>query len=512
MKIQTGDLKPGDLIGHDLHQVYNGLDACLTFEIFEVLSEAMRKENDPSWENIYSFERGMQAPALDMMLRGWLIDPYERQVGTKATRLQKERVEAILNRYGFATWGKPINPRSPLQLKNYFYSHLGLPEQFRFDKGERKVTTNREALEKLEDYLYARPQILSILAARDATKLLSVLETEIDQDGRMRTSYNIAGTNTGRWSSSSNSTGGGTNLQNITPKLRRMFIADKGYKLCYLDLEQAESRVVGLLVWWLLGDATYLDACESGDLHTYVARLVWPKLPWTGEIKKDREIAEQIFYRHFTYRDMAKRGGHGTNYYGTPPTMAKHLKVTTPVMQEFQDAYFTPFSGIRRWHVLTARTLGLHQEITTPLGRRRIFFGRPDDDATLRKAIAYAPQSTVGDLLNYALWRLWKYEPRIELLAQIHDAVVFQYPDDPRYEADILSSCIELTRIPLTLRGRTLTIPSEAKIGWNWGENQLDRPLEKRLWPDGNPNGLVKWKSGQNDSRRRVVGLDRAVS
>lgn len=486
-----------NLDAHTQHQVYNGLDCCLTFEIFEVLENQLRQKNEPYVENIYSFERGMQAPALELMERGWKIDPVERENGQKLLRNRLDRLRVCLDRMAFAIWDKGLNANSPAQLKKFFYERMGLPEQYNNNRGQRNVSTNREALEKLETYFYAKPIINVILAIRETTKKLSVLETEISSDGRMRTSYNVAGTETGRWSSSSSADGSGTNLQNITPELRRMFIADRGWKLCYLDLEQAESRVVGLLVWRTCRDATYLDACESGDLHTTVSKLVWPGLPWTGDGKKDRELADAPFYRHFSYRDMAKRGGHGTNYYGTPRTMSRHLKVEQKVMEEFQRAYFTPFIGIRRWHEWVSREIISHQRITTLLGRQRGFYGRVNDDATLREAIAFEPQSTVGDLLNCALWRVWRYESRVQILGQIHDAIVFQYPDDPNLETEILTNCLSLTRIPITSCERTIIIPSECKIGWNWGEADAKR------FADGNPNGLIKYR-GEPDKRRRL--------
>ncbi|MGH7239436.1 MAG: hypothetical protein ACREHG_05135, partial [Candidatus Saccharimonadales bacterium] len=104
---------------------------------------------------------------------------------------------------------------------------------------------------------------------------------------------------------------GNTNLQNITEELRHIFIADKGYKLVGIDAEQSDSRMVGYMCGLLFDDWTYLDACESGDLHTFVARLTWPDLGWNGNIKKDRKIADRRFYRHFSYRDTCKRLGHG---------------------------------------------------------------------------------------------------------------------------------------------------------------------------------------------------------
>lgn len=487
-RVNTASLNP-NIEPHSRHQVYNGLDCCITFEIFEILEKQLQSKNEPYNAITYSFERAMQAPALEMMERGWRVDEKSRIEGQELLRKQRDMLRDIVDRYAFVIWGKGLNANSPTQLKKFFYSEMGLPEQYNYNRGQKSLSTNREALEKLWLYFYARPIVNVILKLREVTKQLSVLETEVSHDGRMRTSYNVAGTETGRWSSSSSADGSGTNLQNITPALRRMFIADPGYKLCYLDLEQAESRVVGLLVWKTIGDAAYLDACESGDLHTTVCKLVWPALAWGNDDSTNRKVADAPFYRHFTYRDMAKRGGHGTNYYGTPRTMARHLKVEERVMVDFQKSYFGPFVGIRQWHEWVARQLALSSSLTTLLGRKRIFYGRPGDDATLREAIAFEPQSVVGDLLNLALHRLWSNEKRVQILGQVHDAIIFQYPDDPATEAAIIESALQLTRIPIYARERELIIPSECQIGWNWAKADA-----------ANPYGLIKWKD--EDARR----------
>jgi DNA polymerase I-like protein with 3'-5' exonuclease and polymerase domains len=66
------------------------------------------------------------------------------------------------------------------------------------------------------------------------------------------------------------------------------------------------------------------------------------------------------------------------------------------------------------------------------MGRRRQFYGRTGDEATIREAVAFEPQSAVADTLNQAMLRLWKVSPvyGIQLLAQIHDAILLQLPDD----------------------------------------------------------------------------------
>lgn len=499
-----------------MEQWYNTLDCCVTLEVWEKLVV----DEPPNGSHTYAFERQLQGVLLHMMLTGFRIDPHWR--GQNIRRLEKEvvRLQAALDLIADAVWGKPLNPRSPKQLLEFFYSKetgLGLPEVHISQKGVRKLSTNREALEKLEDYLVARPFINCIFALRQASKQLGTLRAGVDPEGfldspgfRMRCSYNPTGTETGRLASSQNVYGRGTNLQNITDELRRTFVADPGTFLLYVDGEQAESRAVGLIHGELFDDWTYLDACESGDLHTLVTKLVWPELPWTGDSKKDRAIADGVFYRWFSYRDMAKRGGHGTNYYGQPWTMAKHLKVPKELIERFQRAYFTAFPAMRRWHTWVSGQLGRTQSITTFVGRERTFFGRPNDDTTLRQAIAYEPQSAVADIINEGGVRVWRAFPEILPLAQIHDAFVFQvpgHPDDATNQQRI-PAILETFSVPIQSKRRperTMSIPSEAKVGWNWASNDPS----KKTFSDGNPDGLRKWKG--HDGRTRTEDPEAAL-
>ena len=306
----------------------------------------------------------------------------------------------------------------------------------------------------------------------------------------MRTSYNIAGTTTGRFSSSLSDFGTGTNLQNIEERLRRPFVADPGFKFAYIDLEQAESRLVGAIEWNLFGDGRYLDACESGDLHTSVCRLAWDNLAWSAgnDLKADREIAEQPFYRQHSYRHMAKVLGHGTNYHGKPFTMAKHTKLAAGDISEFQTKYFRAFPAHQRWHAAVASELIQTGNLVTITGRRRWFFGRRNDDATVREAIAYGPQGAVGDILNQGMLRVWHLNI-CQLLLQIHDAILVQYPENE--EDKILPQLLETIKVPIQLENkRTLIIPSEAQVGWNWAK-----------FDKNNPDGLQKFR-GHDDRKR----------
>lgn len=108
----------------------------------------------------------------------------------------------------------------------------------------------------------------------------------------------------------------------------------------------------------------------------------------------------------------------------------------------------------------------------------------------------------MADTLNRGLLRLFRSRLDIQLLGQIHDAVVFQYPE--QFESIIIPQAIEILTIPTPVNGRTLTIPADAQVGYNWAHFDP----KKKLFPDGNPDGLKKWKPGEKSHERRLVGAE----
>jgi DNA polymerase-1 len=366
----------------------------------------------------------------------------------------------------------------------------------------------------MEMYGVAKPIVIHLESMRDVGQKISMLSTEIDADSRMRTSYNIGGTTTGRLSSSFSEFGTGTNLQNIEESLRSVFIADPGMKLAYFDAEQGESRVVGAIEGNLFGDWRYLDACESGDLHTNVARLVWPDLPWDrDDHAANRKRAEQTYYRHYDRRFMCKKIGHGTNYGGRPTTLANQAKVERHLIEEFQPRYFAAFPAHRRWHNHVREQLMKTGVLTSLMGRRRQFWGRRYDDKTYRDALAYDPQGSLADIVNLGMLQVWQANSA-QLLLQIHDAVVVQFPEEREHEVmPILQEQLKVT-IPLA-GGRQFTVPYGAKTGWNWGEyccGNRAAPECKGCKREINLNGLKKYRPNEERERSEEMPLlDRRV-
>ncbi len=430
-----------------------------------------------------------------MMTRGFLVDIDQREKVIIANQARRDSTERILREIVSAVLGtyNVKFPNSPKQLQTLFYEVMKLKPIERYSDGQMKRPMNRETLERLElQDPYAAPIINAILFHRDMTKSLQVLETEIDPDWRWRCSYNIGGTKTGRWSSSKSPFGSGNNFQNVAEELRRVFIPDPGFKLYGIDKAQSESRDVGFFCGSTFGDWSYLDACESGDLHTFVTRMLYPEWNWSGDLKKDREIANRRFYRSFTYRDASKRLSHASNYLGQPREISKQTRIPLHLVEEFQSRYFSAFPCIPRMHSWITQQLQREQFLVNSFGRRRDFFDRPDSNETIKGAVAYMFQSATGDCLNLGLYRLWRnLGTEVQILSQLHDAVYFQFRERPEAEElDLLRQCLDQVQVTQHDKsGRSMTIPGEVVGGKNWAHRF--RLKEDGSLEDWNLAGLV---------------------
>jgi DNA polymerase-1 len=491
--IKTHETTPTDLDEFDREGVYNGLDCAITLEVLEHLLPQL----DEHTSNTYIFSRDLQGPALEMRLRGVLVDQVRKaqvidEFHDKLEILEDQLTRIVLDGVGMTRF----NWRSPDDLKLLLYGKLGLPEV----RLRGSVTVNRKALERLEGFLIARQIISHILAMRDIGKKISVLKTEIDSDGRMRTSYNIAGTSTGRFSSSFSEFGTGGNLQNVEESLRSIFISDPGFKFAKFDAKSGESYCVGAIEGNLFNDWRYFDAVESGDIHTAVARICWPALPWTGDLHRDKAIAERPYYRHYTYRFMCKKLGHGSNYGGEPATLSAQAKLPEPIVQRFQPTYFGAFPAHLEWHGSVASSLRTRGYLISLTGRKRIFMGRRNDPATLREAIAYDPQGSLADIVNRAMLRIWRERTAI-LMMQDHDALTWMYPEHLEDKVVPIIHAALAEPIPLA-HGRTMCIPYDCKTGWNKGDYDAAT----------NPDGLKDYSGEDKRQRSPTLSLlDRVV-
>jgi DNA polymerase-1 len=503
--IETSELNPRSLSRFEELQVYNGIDSCITFEIYGKLPN----KNHP----VYRFELALQAPILEMNMRGVKVDVPVREKARVETLEKINKYERILDQFGEA-YGLPemkkakrlpgeyvprfVNANSGPSLRRLFYDYFGVPAVKRYSGGDVSNPMDEKVLSKLKiEYIIIRPLVSLVLEIRRLGGEYKRLKSAISCDGRAHTSYKIAGTETGRLASSSWTDGTRQNLQNVAEELRHIFIADPGWKMGSIDKEQAESRMVGWMCGILFGDWKYLDFCEKRDVHTHFVRLVWPELPWTGDDKLDKKLASDKKHPLATHglhlRDKCKRIGHGANYYGTFKTLAAETYLSVDKVEEAVARYFSEFSAIPLWQQHVIDAVRNEKPVMNPFGWARRFLGYPNSSETWRQAIAYGPQSAIAHMTNLGMLQCHtNFGPRIRLLMQNHDNIVFLFREDDD-ENEVMSLAMKWFEVPLHCRDREMIIPGEAYTGYNWG-------YRKEIKDDGgntinviNPRGLVKW-------------------
>lgn len=441
----------------DLAQAYNAMDACLTFGIHEALAQCL--ERSPDAARVYAFERAMQGPAFTMACRGIAVDERVARITIGVLKRGEERLHGTLQACA-TVWGVPLpfNPLSPPQVARLLFEATG---ETPYHTNDGTVTMGEAALLRLQ----VRSPIIGVMAhlilrIRELRKLRGFLAARRSPDGRLRSSFNVGATTSGRWSFSKNCFGDGLNFGNIPKAARAMFVADPGMVLINADLRQAES----LIVAHLADDPAYIAAHETGDVHSAVARDLWPST----------DPRAPGFLHGMSRRDVAKRIGHGTNYGIGERKSAIIAKLPIAEISRFRRAFFARYPGVAQRIDKMPKQLAASNLIISFLGRPHRHLGHPDDPETVRSALADEPQGAVADILNIALWRLWyrhdvgNEPPRLQLLSQAYDSVLLQC-----HASDLEAARVAIAKafhIEACINGRTFVIPHSIGTGTNWKE------------------------------------------
>ena len=205
--------------------IYNCKDCCCTAEIFEEQQKEI--EAHPSKE-IFNFEMRALAAAIDISNAGLPLDLARRKMLGDFLFSKWQRKQYALD----MLVGREVNVNSTPTVKKVLYDkeHLGLPVRRDHDG---KETTNEDAIVSLISYCKDRMDNVvkdetkqkwkeslaickAILEIRGIRKMLSsYIRAKISDDGRIRSTYKVGGTETGRWSASKYVDGTGWNGQTL---------------------------------------------------------------------------------------------------------------------------------------------------------------------------------------------------------------------------------------------------------------------------------------------------------
>ena len=414
----------------------------------EELAPKLREQN--MWQLFAEVEMPLCRVLAEMELAGFRVDGAElarfgQMLSGEMAGLEQRIYEAA---------GAPFNINSPKQLGKVLFEDLQLPHGKKTKTG---WSTNADVLDKLR---WQNPIVADVLQYRQYSKLKSTyadgLLKVIDPDSRIRTSFQMTVTATGRLSSTE------PNLQNIPTRtelgseMRRMFVAEEGCVLVDADYSQIELRLLAHMA----GDEVMQNAFLSGaDFHTVTAANVFHV--------STEDVTAQM-------RSSAKAVNFGIVYGISAFSLSQDIGVTVAEAKDYMDRYFATYTGVKRYMDDIIEKARQQEYVETLLHRRRALPELKSSNFNLRSfgervALNMPIQGTAADIIKLAMVRvharLKEEKLRARLIMQVHDELIVECPEEERQQVEHLLAQ-EMERV------MELTVPlvAEAHSGKNWLE------------------------------------------
>ena len=380
--------------------------------LYDILPERLREKD--MTELYETVELPLCAVLARMEHRGFLVDgkalaAFGQDMAEKITELEQRIYDQA---------EEPFNINSPKQLGTVLFEKMQLPHGKKTKTG---WSTNADVLEKLR---WQAPIVADVLEYRQYAKLKSTyadgLLKVIDPDGRIRTSFQMTVTATGRLSSTE------PNLQNIPARtevgsrIRGMFVAAPGNVLVDADYSQVELRLLA----HISGDETMQQAFLSGeDFHTLTAAKVFHVAP--------EEVTGQM-------RSRAKAVNFGIVYGISAFSLAQDIGVSVAEAKEYMERYFDTYRGVKRYMEQVVEKAREQGYVETIMHRRRVLPELKSSNFNMRSfgervALNMPIQGTAADIMKLAMVRVEQRLKReglaAKLIMQVHDELIVECPE-----------------------------------------------------------------------------------
>lgn len=425
--VGTGKSQIGfDAVPIEKATAYAAEDADITLRLWHILKPRLAQEK---MVRVYEdIERPLIPVIAEMELNGIKID--RAILKEMSTRFGKRLVELEGEIHKLA--GHEFNVASPKQLGVVLFEEMGLEGGKKTKSGD--WSTSADILEKLASNKNEFAE--KILEYRQLSKLKSTytdaLQDQINHTtGRVHTSFHMAGTSTGRLSSSD------PNIQNIPIRtqegreIRTAFVAEDGCVLLSIDYSQIELRLAAILA-----DIKKLkQAFQNGDdIHAATASEVFdvPMSEMTSDIRrKAKAINFGIIY--------------GISAWG----LARQLDIEASEASEYIKAYFARFPELANYMEEKKQEARDKGYVKTYFGRKCFADGIHDKNQARRsfaeRAAINAPlQGTAADIMKLAMHKIFKAlkEKKLDtkLLLQVHDELILEVPEK---EVDTVTALVK---------------------------------------------------------------------
>lgn len=347
-----------------------------------------------------------------------------------------------------------FNIKSPKQLKWMLQQVLGYPVpstdaatiDMLIDEVDAGLITNPRA----KDFLQA------IASVRKNSKYMDTyvqgLRECVCRDLRIRGTFNLHGTETGRLSSSN------PNMQNIPrdKKIKNLLCATPGYKLVQMDYSQAELRVLALLS----RDPYLVSVYVNGkDLHDAVAAEMFGP-----DFDKEQRV-------------MAKTINFGIAYGRGPGSIAQTFKKSMNEARAIIAKWFKPMPYVKEW-IDNRRAMAKRGEAcTTIFGRERHFVVTNEDLNHIQNEYINTPiQSIASDFTMFSLIEIDKFLRENNLDARIvttvHDSIIVECRDEKDLVDLVAQTCVRImAETPLKyVPDCSVPFKADAEVGYAWGK------------------------------------------
>ena len=414
--------------------------------LYEVLPPRLEELNMTAL--LHEMELPLCRVLAEMELAGFRID------GAALARFGEDLQQRIvtLEQSIYHMAGEEFNINSPKQLGAILFDKLQLPHGKKTKTG---WSTNAEVLEKLR---YEAPIVDKVLEYRQYAKLRSTyadgLLRAVSPDGRVRTSFQMTVTATGRLSSTE------PNLQNIPTRtelgseIRRLFIAGDGNVLVDADYSQIELRLLAHMA----GDEAMQQAFLSGaDFHTVTAAKVF-HVP-------ESEVTHQM-------RSRAKAVNFGIVYGMSAFSLSQDIHVTVAEAKDYMERYFATYPGVKQYMTDIVEKAKEQGYVETLYHRRRALPELKSSNFIQRSfgervALNMPIQGTAADIMKLAMLRVYdrlrRENLQARLIMQVHDELIVECPEAEREAVEKLlrqeMEQVAALAVPLT---------AEAHSGKNW--------------------------------------------
>ena len=414
--------------------------------LYEVLPPRLEELNMTAL--LHEMELPLCRVLAEMELAGFRID------GAALARFGEDLQQRIvtLEQSIYHMAGEEFNINSPKQLGAILFDKLQLPHGKKTKTG---WSTNAEVLEKLR---YEAPIVDKVLEYRQYAKLRSTyadgLLRAVSPDGRVRTSFQMTVTATGRLSSTE------PNLQNIPTRtelgseIRRLFIAGDGNVLVDADYSQIELRLLAHMA----GDEAMQQAFLSGaDFHTVTAAKVF-HVP-------ESEVTHQM-------RSRAKAVNFGIVYGMSAFSLSQDIHVTVAEAKDYMERYFATYPGVKQYMTDIVEKAKEQGYVETLYHRRRALPELKSSNFIQRSfgervALNMPIQGTAADIMKLAMLRVYdrlrRENLQARLIMQVHDELIVECPEA---EQEAVEKLLRQEMEQVTALAVPLT--AEAHSGKNW--------------------------------------------